>query len=131
MVLRVWGAQECRSYNSERQAKRIYVRPSRAGNWDVIKIDKGTCEEKELALVSTEVECKEAALKLGESFGPSPPSAGNWPYCFYHTGEQIISLGSNDDRPARIEKENFGGEGYGLCKKGTVHTTATLVLEPP
>ena len=98
------------------------------------RINGGTCEERNLALVSTRSECNEAALKLGES-KEVQSARGFWPYCYYDTSRAFSPpgiffdpFGTKEGRPAHID--TFQNE-YGLCKNGTAHTTATPVLKPP
>ena len=96
----------------------------------MVKIRSGTCEERDLALVSTLAECKEAALKLGES-KEVRGVLKSWPYCFSTSSDSTIHFdptGIAHDRPARLTGSM---NHYGLCKKGTVHTIATPVLKPP
>ena len=91
------------------------------GNWDVEMINEGTCEQ---APVSTLAECKEAALKLGESMEVADRWE-KWPYCYEYYGDICFdSKGAEDGRPARLNKF---GRLYGLCKNGTVHTTCPLL----
>ena len=114
---------------------RVYVRPSRVGNWVVKRISTGSCEEHNFALVSTLTECKEAALKLRKSAEVPVRSVFGWPYCFstpedpvYKNTIQFDTSGIGTDRPALLTSNM---QQYGLCKNGTVHTNATLVLKPP
>ena len=89
-------------------------------------IDEGTCEERKLALVSTYAECNEAVLKLGESRLTVREDGWDWPYCYSFYGSIYFSpKGREEDRLARVDN-NY----QGLCKKGTIHTTATPVLKP-
>ena len=136
---RVRGAQE----GSERRETsktlkpsrpRVYVRPAYAGNWDAIKINEGTCEQRDLALVSTLAECKEAALQLRGTAEVLKRRDRRWPYCSMQNGTIYFDpTGMEKKRRARLLNNEPGDdpEYYGLCKKGTAHTAATPALKPP
>ena len=89
--------------------------------------------------MSTLTECKEAALKLGESTEVLVRSTySDGAYCFLTPGDpaykntiQFDPSGIETDRPARLTKSMAWDRQQGFCKNGTIHTNAKLVLNPP
>ena len=109
---------------------RVYVSLAHVGKWKAVRIETGSCKKHDLTLISTMAECKEAARQLlgtTRVMGWHDPS---WQYCsVYEDHVNFDPRGMPEGKPAHLPKTNLGTDG--VCKKGTVHTTAAPVLKPP